>query len=177
MHTLWPRGLHVNHSSQVHPRPTFPTRFTMRDFMEKCLRELPCVPKFLKPSYKYPLAWPLCEVEFGRPEPDPQAACPLFNKLSAELRVSVYQAVLTDPHRFLHIIKKLPRRAKRKRARREVAHFWCVDMESPFPTFQHDACYGEYRGHNLPCLPFSGSRPITETDNKLLSLLLTCRIV
>lgn len=149
--------------------------FTMSTPAKDRIRNHIRIPKIFRPSYKYPLAWPLCDVEFGRPKLDPQAKSPLFNKMSSELRVFVYRVVLTDPHRFLHIIKNLPHPIRKKRARRSVAHFWCENMEVPYPTWQHDACYGEYTEVRPSGCTLRRDRPVTETNDNLLSLLLTCR--
>jgi hypothetical protein len=75
----------------------------------------------------------------------------------------------------LHIIKNLPKKSKKKEARREIAHFWCQEMGSPYPTWQHSSCYGERVTHHARS--HWDERETTETDDKMLSLLLTCRIV
>ncbi|KAF2653175.1 hypothetical protein K491DRAFT_680773 [Lophiostoma macrostomum CBS 122681] len=121
------------------------------------------------PEPTYHPAWPLCDEEISRPDMEPQHGSPLFGTLSAELRIMIYRAVLTDASRFLHIC--LNRRDGVRRRVRSVAHYWCVDMESQFPKWQH-TCYGEKFSP-----PGQEFRPITETDDKLLSLLLTCRII
>jgi hypothetical protein len=133
-------------------------------------------------SPKYPPAWPLCSDDHPKPRINPQTQSPLFTVLSAELRIQVYQAVLTDPPRFLHIIKnRFPARhglqkLKKKVPERRVAHYWCTDMESPYPTWQH-VCYGESLDPTSPIPRTFHRRPITETNDKLLSLLQTCRQV
>lgn len=113
---------------------------------------------------------------------NPQSHCLLFAVLSAELRIPVYRAALTDPYRFLHICKNLHDRfpdhimSKKKKAKqRPAAHFWCIDMESPFPTWQHE-CYQD-GNRKKPGEAGVAWRPITETGDKLLSLLLTCRLM
>lgn len=114
-------------------------------------------------------AWPLqaaCEV----PDMIDQLQSPLFGKLSAELRIPIYAVVLGDPERFLHICLNKP--AKR---RRQLAHWRCVDMHSPHPTWQH-SCFGE-----IPLFSPQGNfttlkpRLVTVTEDHLLGLFLSCR--
>jgi hypothetical protein len=140
--------------NRLHPRPE------MGSFVKDRVRGHPRLTRISRPSYKYALAWPLCDPELGRPKIYPQAASPLFGKLSVELRILIYRAVLTEPTRFLHIIKHLPQPEKKHRPRRPMAHYWCDNMDLPFPTFQHHTCY-------------HGDK--TETNDNLLSVLLTCR--
>jgi hypothetical protein len=117
-------------------------------------------------------AWPLQDA-FPMPIMNPQLQSPLFGKLSAELRILIYQYVLGDPERYMHICFNMRQTEFDKRVR-PVAHFRCIDMDSPFPTWQH-ACFGQ----TLKDTPhyFPVQRVITETDDKLLALLLTCRLM
>lgn len=96
-----------------------------------------------------------------------QLQCPLFEKLSAELRLFIYEFVLGDHTRLLHICKNLD-------SRRSVAHYRCTDTDSPYPTWQH-ACFGEERIVVPGKYSSLHSRANTETDDNLISLLLTCR--
>jgi hypothetical protein len=114
-------------------------------------------------------AWPL-QVEREVPEIMNQVQSPLFGKLSAELRIPIYSAVLGDPERFLHICLN-----KKDKKRRRLAHWRCTNLESPHPTWQH-SCFGEER-----VLSPSGTfitiqhRAVTTTEDQLLALLLSCR--
>jgi hypothetical protein len=117
-------------------------------------------------------AWPL-QHECDTPEMLDQLQSPLFGRLSAELRVSIYEAVLGDPERFLHICLN-----KKNKKMRRVAHWQCTEMDSPFPTWQH-YCFGgepslDEEGRPTGRLKF---RPITITDDQLLAILLSCRIM
>ncbi|KAF2877038.1 hypothetical protein BDV95DRAFT_137646 [Massariosphaeria phaeospora] len=109
-----------------------------------------------------PTAWPL------RPDGPAPAICdqlqsPLYGKLSAELRLLIYGLALGDPTRLLHICKNTWRRHRRV----PVAHYRCTDTDSPFPTWQH-TCF------DVIC---NRRRAATPTEDKLLALLLTCRLV
>ncbi|KAF2675794.1 hypothetical protein K458DRAFT_197252 [Lentithecium fluviatile CBS 122367] len=126
-------------------------------------------PEF-NPRPRWPRAWPLND-GCARPEIQTQQQCPLFAKLSAEIRVLLYRAALTDPSRFLHIC----RNRVELEPTRPAAHFWCIDMDSPYPTWQHK-CYGESLELRLTQTAFC-RRSITETNDKMLSLLLACRSI
>ena len=131
----------------------------------------------LQPSI--PPAWPLYDEHYSKPQMNPQRDSPLFTRLSAELRVLIYQAALTDPHRFLHICKnnyKYLETKKEKVMRRLTAHVWCTDMESTAPTWQH-ACYGDYVIIEPGKYTAFVQHRIMETNDKLLSLLLACRLM
>ena len=138
--------------------------FTMHPALTKSLRRVRHV---FEPSYHS--AWPLHRGDVARPKLNPQRACPLFKELSAELRLIIYHAVLAKPDRFLHIRTGQHCRPRWKK-RRRIAHYWCIDKDSPFPTWQH-LCYDDGEGAN--------SRPphIADTDDNLLSLLLSCRLM
>ncbi|KAF2751433.1 hypothetical protein M011DRAFT_114279 [Sporormia fimetaria CBS 119925] len=128
---------------------------------------------------RYSPNWPLLDGEASRPRINPQLDCVLFN-LTPELRIMIYQAVLTDPSQFLHIVlnkySSYPDERPRKlRKARSVAHYWCEDLESPFPTWQH-SCYGESIHLTATANGFV-YRPVTETEDRLLALLLSCRRV
>ena len=143
---------------------------TMHNFLSKRLQR---VRSAFKPQSPYPPAWPLYGDQHAKPEMNAQNECPLFGKLSTELRILIYEATLIDRGRLLHICtNSFSRRRKAKDAVRRNAHFWCIDQESPFPTWQH-ACYGEIQH---PTGKFT-CRRITRTDDQLLSLLLTCRLM
>lgn len=146
----------------------------MREYLSQSLQKTRSV---FKSKPRYPPAWPLHDEQHGKPAISAQEQCPLFQKLSAELRILIYEAALTDRGRLLHMCanQRYGRLRKGKHAVRSVAHVWCVDQGSPFPTWQH-TCYGESREiteHQSVFCP----RPITTTDDKLLSLLKTCRLV
>jgi hypothetical protein len=144
----------------------------MKNFFGKKLRKL----RGAYAHSPYPPAWPLSDASHARPQMNSQQNCPLFKQLSGELRAMIYQAVLTNPQRFLHIIRNVLRQAKRKSNQRRVAHYWCEDMASPFPTWQH-SCYGESVHVEPGKYTLFCPRSITETSDGLLSLLLTCRLM
>jgi hypothetical protein len=114
-------------------------------------------------------AWPLQD-ECDVPEMMDQLQSPLFGNLSAELRILIYSAVLSDPERFLHICLNW-----KKKKCRPMAHWRCTDLESPFPTWQHN-CFGEN-----PLFDKEGKfynvrfRQVTTTNDQLIALLLSCR--
>ena len=113
--------------------------------------------------------WPLQDDVTVKPKIRMQQKSPLFTKLSAELRILIYQAALGDPHRFLHICENTSRKRQR------VSHYYCTDIESRYPTWQHN-CYDDSKAN----LDFwvTMTQPIVKTTNdKLLSLLLTCRLM
>jgi hypothetical protein len=93
-----------------------------------------------------------------------QAQCPLFSsRFPAELRVSIYEALLGDAERLMHIIPFDDSSGRVGRRR-------CADAESEGPTWQHK-CFGTY-------LHMNGSarkRQMTfESNDKLMALLLSC---
>ncbi|KAF1999856.1 hypothetical protein P154DRAFT_522939 [Amniculicola lignicola CBS 123094] len=122
-------------------------------------------------------AWPLQDA-FPPPPMSHQEQSPLFAQLCIEIRLLIYEAVLGDPQRYMHIrsnIRHRRKQKKQKRPERTVAHFRCTDMESPFPTWQHK-CFGEE--WRVDPGRWSGvAIARTETDDKLLALLLTCRLI
>jgi hypothetical protein len=143
----------------------------MRGFWSKSLKKARSA---LSSKSPYPPARLRHDNELTEDDITAQKECPLFSKLSAELRILIYEAVLTDRSRFLHICMNR-RQRKAKRRVRPVAHFWCTDQDSPFPTWQH-ACFGESVKPLEQMMAFC-FRPITTTDDHLLSLLLSCRLV
>ncbi|KAH4227128.1 hypothetical protein HBI06_105060 [Parastagonospora nodorum] len=93
-----------------------------------------------------------------------QAECPLFSpKFPAELRLSIYEAVLGDMHRFTHVI---PFDDKSNRVGRRR----CKDIACEGPTWQH-TCFGAW-------LSDEGSTRNQEytfySRDQLLNLLLSC---
>jgi hypothetical protein len=87
----------------------------------------------------------------------------VFDKLSAEIRLLIYEAVLTDPTRLLHISFFSKSEGMR--------HWRCEDVDSPFPLWQH-RCFGIYNNSDN-----SGRHHRTESrsNDNLVNLLLTCR--
>jgi hypothetical protein len=115
-----------------------------------------------------PSTWPLQDDCTVKPKIRMQQKSLLFTKLSAELRILIYQAALGDPHRFLHICEST------KQKRQSVSHYHCTDIESPYPTWQH-SCYSD-----IPANLVFGVlmvQPTVKTKDKLLALLLTCRLM
>jgi hypothetical protein len=95
-----------------------------------------------------------------------QTRCAFFVRLSAEIRLIIYEAVLSDPDRLLHIVSYRGRLHQPG-----LGHWHCEDAESLFPTWQH-TCYGmraEEGGMSWRKEPRSNSN--------LMSLPLTCRLM
>jgi hypothetical protein len=95
-----------------------------------------------------------------------QLQCVLFKMVSSEVRLLIYEAVLSDPGRLLHIV---PYRGKERR--QGVGHWRCEDTESPLPTWQH-SCFGTWAGD--ACIY---KRVEPRSGSNLVALLLTCRLV
>jgi hypothetical protein len=95
-----------------------------------------------------------------------QRQCVLFNALSSEIRLLVYEAALSDPVRLLHVV---PYRGEQKR--QAMGHWRCVDEESPYPTWQH-TCFGIWLGEKG-----KHHRKEPRSSDNLVSLLLACRLV
>jgi hypothetical protein len=133
-----------------------------------------------QPQSPYPPSWPLQGEHHAKPETNAQSTCPLYGKLSAELRILIYQAVLTDPGRLLHVCinRIIQEKRKKKDIVRAVAHRFCTEMDSPYPKWQH-LCYGgdiEYH-EGLMITPYHTRSFTTKSGDQLLSLLLTCRLM
>ncbi|KAF1836062.1 hypothetical protein BDW02DRAFT_567394 [Decorospora gaudefroyi] len=96
-----------------------------------------------------------------------QKQCALFEKLSIEIRLLIYEAVLTDPDRPLHFLHVTPTRGRPKK----LGHWRCEEKDSPYLMWQH-SCFG---------LWVEGSSQLTRnasyTNSDLLSLLLACRLI
>lgn len=93
-----------------------------------------------------------------------QAQSPLFGaRFPAELRIIVYETVLGDPSRLLHLILFNDETGR-------VGHRRCEDQAHAGPTWQH-RCFGTY-------LTMGISGRAVETffysNDKLLALLLSC---
>lgn len=96
----------------------------------RCVRGKPRpLPKNL-PKLQYPPRPPISQDQ--RKE---QVECPLFNpNFPAELRLIIYEAILGDEHRLMHVIPfdDQSNYVGRKR---------CIDTECEGPTWQH-RCFG-----------------------------------
>ncbi|KAI4943120.1 hypothetical protein J4E86_010067 [Alternaria arbusti] len=105
--------------------------------------------------------------ELPRDEPLDQKQCVLFQKLSAEMRLLIYEEVLADPQRLLHALHVTPiggRPAK-------LGHWRCETPQSESLVWQH-ACFGLWNEGE-----FQHVRDAYYTNGDLLSLLLTCRLM
>jgi len=98
--------------------------------------------------------------------PHAQDQSVLFSQLPAEVRLLIYDAVLADEERLLHILRILPRPKTSKTTK--LTHWRCNDMDSLYPEWQH-TCYRD-------CVHTIQGQEMHSNDN-LLSLLLTCRRV
>ena len=106
-------------------------------------------------------------LELPRGEPLDQKQCVLFGKLSAEVRLLIYEEVLADPQRLLHVLHVTPiggRPAK-------LGHWRCETPRSESMVWQH-ACFGLWNEGE-----FQHVRDAYYTNGDLLSLLLTCRLM
>jgi len=106
-------------------------------------------------------------LELPRGEPLDQKQCVLFGRLSAEVRLLIYEEVLADPQRllhFLHVTYGIGRPYK-------LGHWRCVDKDSPYVTWQH-TCFGVWSEGDVQHI-----RPACHTNSDLISLLLACRIM
>lgn len=96
-----------------------------------------------------------------------QLQSPLFSTgFSAELRILIYEAVLGDPVRPMHIV---PYEDGSKR----VGHYRCEDMGSPYPTWQHK-CFGIWHDEVRRARCY---RPMPYTNDEMLAFLLSCRLM
>jgi hypothetical protein len=95
-----------------------------------------------------------------------QRQCVLFDVLSTDVRLLIYEAALSDPYLLLHVVSY---RGVKKR--KGLGHWRCVDAESPFPTWQHK-CFGIWAGKTGRT-----SRQEPRSSDNLVSLLLACRLM
>jgi hypothetical protein len=91
----------------------------------------------------------------------------LFEKLSTELRLLIYEEVLADPDRLLHFLHINPLGGRPKK----LGHWRCEDPHSKSLTWQH-ACFGMWIEGESQCI-----REASYTNSDLISLLLTCRLM
>lgn len=132
--------------------------------------------KFAKSKWPASAAWPLQE-SFSPPRMNNQLQPLLFGKLTPEIRISIYKAALGCPVRYLYICKNdLSWEVTYGHKFRTVAHFRCMDTDSPYPAWQH-VCFGEESSGDNGSLHTSRTRPLTATRDKLIALLLTCRLM
>jgi hypothetical protein len=130
----------------------------MRRFLEQALRRKKAVPP-QEPDGPPP--------PYVMTEPaHAQRQCTLFNVLSADVRLLIYEAVLSDPFRLLHVVSY---RGVEKR--KGLGHWRCCDEESPFPTWQH-ACFGIWAGKRG-----RQTRMEPRSNDNLVSFLLACRLM
>ena len=95
---------------------------------------------------------------------NPQTQSPLFgSNFPAELRLMVYEAVLGDAERLMHVIhfRDGSNRVGRQR---------CEDVESNGPTWQH-RCFGTYMTDNGNTLR---RRHVFKTNDSFMAILLSC---
>jgi hypothetical protein len=96
---------------------------------------------------------------------NPQRQCPLFSpNFPAELRIQIYEAVLGDPNRFMHVIpfNDHSNWVGRRRCNNTNAR--------DGPTFQH-SCFGIVISSNRLS---TQQMSVFESDDQLLALPLTC---
>ena len=91
----------------------------------------------------------------------------LFNRLSTELRLLVFSAVLTHSGRLLHILHMVPDQGESL----HLSHWRCEDVDYMHPVWQH-RCFGQWTdGDTLY------TRSELRSNSDLLPLLLTCRSI
>jgi hypothetical protein len=96
-----------------------------------------------------------------------QSQAPLFSlNFPAELRLAIYEAVLGDQYRLMHIIPFDDGSGSVGRQR-------CEDEDCANPTWQHK-CFGTWLEINGSALVRARTFP---SQDKLLALLLTCHRV
>jgi hypothetical protein len=100
-----------------------------------------------------------------RCSPLAQTECTLFSKLSTEVRLLVYKAVLADPDRLLHFLHTTPTRGRPNK----LGHWRCDDTECPKLTWQHK-CFGVWVAGGALV-----TRDASHTNGDLIFLLMTCR--
>ncbi|KAF2463883.1 uncharacterized protein BDR25DRAFT_272402 [Lindgomyces ingoldianus] len=122
-------------------------------------RRAQCPPPTNSPKPQAPLRPPI-----SREPRNEQTKCPLFSpNFPAELRISIYEAVLGDRHRFMHVIP-FDDESNRVGRRR------CEDMACEGPTWQHK-CFGTW----LERRRSSRKRKFTfHSSDQILALLLSC---
>jgi hypothetical protein len=99
---------------------------------------------------------------------NPQKSCPLFSpNFPAELRIKIYEVVLGDSDRFMHVIPFDDQSNRVGRRRCDNFH------DDKLPTWQH-SCFGRELSPNKHscryCFEFY-------SDDRLLAFLLTCHRV
>jgi hypothetical protein len=136
----------------------------MRAFLRKWQRKKPepTTTTVISPDPK-----PIPRAELPRGEPVDQKQCLLFGKLSAEVRLLIYEEILADPQRLLHFLHVTPTRGRPTK----LGHWRCEDMDSPYLTWQH-LCFGVWNEGSARCY-----RSASHTNGDLISILVTCRLV
>ena len=92
-----------------------------------------------------------------------QHQSPIFGRLSAELRLTIYEFAFGDPTRFMHTFQD-------RGGKRRIAHRRCQDSESLYPTWQH-SCFGKWAEEDGEMY----SLGTTITEDSMLSFLISCR--
>ncbi|KAF2117948.1 hypothetical protein BDV96DRAFT_406594 [Lophiotrema nucula] len=118
-----------------------------------------------RPKLDDPASTPRSEKPVPHGPVEPQDKCLLIAKLPKELRLLIYEAVLVEQDRPMHIVPHDDSSGR-------VGHKRCTDRASEAPVWQHQ-CYGRWAepGIGIVHLPFPPS------DDQLLSLPLTCRLM
>ncbi|PVH98355.1 hypothetical protein DM02DRAFT_673438 [Periconia macrospinosa] len=94
-----------------------------------------------------------------------QHQSPLFRLLSPDLRLCIYEMILSDPRRLMHIMI-FARDLK-------LVHSWCHDEDSPLPICQH-LCYGHpYIDRDAG--GYAAQIDLPGSKDGFVNLLLSCR--
>jgi hypothetical protein len=102
-----------------------------------------------------------------RSSPLDQKQCVLFGKLSAEIRLLVYEKVLAEPQCLLHFLHVTPTKGRPAK----LGHWRCEDAAIPYLTWQH-VCFGVWNEGSTRWY-----RPASTTNGDLISMLITCRLM
>jgi hypothetical protein len=102
-----------------------------------------------------------------RSSPLGQEQSVLFGKLSAEMRLLIYEKVLAEPQCLLHFLHVTPTKGRPAK----LGHWRCEDAASPYLTWQH-VCFGVWNEGSTRWY-----RPASTTNGDLISMLITCRLM
>jgi hypothetical protein len=97
--------------------------------------------------------------------PQLQEKSPFLSWLPVDVRLLIYEAVLANLERLLHILHALPGKSQQKK----LKHWRCDDEDNPHLVWQHK-CFGTWAEGNMGCT-------IAElrSNNDLISSLLVSR--
>jgi hypothetical protein len=136
----------------------------MRRFIRKLLPKKPTVAT-ATPSTPTEEVQPVPRPNLPRNSPLAQKQCILFDKLSAEVRLLIYEAALADPDCLLHFLHITPLMGRS----RTLGHWRCDNVECPYLTWQYKS-FDVWQGGAVRV-----TWDASHTNGDLISLLMTCR--